>query len=408
MNIIEIINSISNKRWADSEPIFRDDCNWQYNLCQLSDKADAMGISLFSEIPDEDEVSSWVDESVPLLDAWVQVCTWSIKDVGIEFIRHLESISSIDELKSAIKQAYDKEAMNLVKFMMALLCKAESETKEEAEYVETESVETEAENDTVLEKGVTVDMNIKGREMVNRASLCEMLETAYNNNELVDTGSVYCLLDSNRQPVVELDKATGEFLHTQAGKNKSNKRQYVSLPLVCNKSYMCSNYTFRVIVEGLLSNNNKHQERYKEFKEGRYAYRLYTKEECIEKGFNPKEGMMGPAYDPTDINHINGNSLDNRDCNIEVDTKAMNMAHARFMAEVHQYYPELVSEDTDCQGNKMHVWTDGVGVTCSQIRDWNSENPKDAIKAFKDKKGEWTSRLTKEQVTKMLAYFGKI
>lgn len=398
MLIKKFIEKFNTERWADSEPIFRDDFNWQYNYNQLSEKANTLDISIFSqnEYPDEDEVNSQIDESKSLIDAWVQVCTWSISKVGIGFIKNLESISSIDELKSAIKQAYDLGAIDLTKFMVALLCKAESDVE----------VEVNNEEDIV--------MNTKGREMQNRAALCEMLETAYDEGRLMEVstenaGNVYVLLDENEEEaVVALDKNSGEFLFTNAGKNKSNKRQYVSLPLPTNKSYMCSNYTFRIIAEGLLSSNSKHQSRYKEFKEGRYVYRIYTKEECIEQGFDPSEGMMGPAYDVCDINHINGDTTDNRDCNIEVDTKGMNLAHARFMSEVKYHYPDLIETSIDCQGNDMNRWADGVGVSCQQIRAWNSANPNDVIRAFKDKKGEWNSKLTKEQVDRMLTYFGKL
>lgn len=267
-------------------------------------------------------------------------------------------------------------------------------------------------NDTMNVHKDEAVMTTKNRESKNRESLCEMMEQAYNDNRLIeasleDAGEVYVLLDDEEQAVVALEKNSGEFMFTKAGKNKSNKRQYVSLPLVTNKSYMCSNYTFRIIAEGLLSDKPEHKERYSMFKEGKHTWRKYTREECIEMNLNPSEGMMGPIVDMCDINHINGNSLDNRDCNLEVDTKGMNLAHARFMAEVHAYYPDLISEEIDCQGNKMHQWTDGVGVSCSQIRDWNKLNKGDEIKAFKDKKGQFTSKLTLEQIDRMLTYFGK-
>lgn len=256
-------------------------------------------------------------------------------------------------------------------------------------------------------------MNIKGREAKNREALCELMEEAYDNGLLVeasteDAGSVYVLLDENEDAVAVLNKNSGEFMFTKAGAKKSNKRQYVSLPLPTNKSFMCSNYTFRVIAEGLLSNKSEHKERYDRFKNGISVYRAYTREECKEEGLDYSEGWMGPHVDACDINHINGDTTDNRDCNLETDTKAMNMAHARFMAEVHAYYPDLISEEIDCQGNKMHQWTDDVGVSCSQIRAWNDLNKNDVIKSFKDKKGEWTAHLTMEQITKMLVYFGKI
>lgn len=393
MNIKEIINKFNTERWADNEPIFRDDFNWQYNYDQLRNKANTLGISIFSqdEYPDEDEVNSQIDESTSLIDAWVQVCVEAVPVVGAGFIKKLESIDSINELKSAIKQAYDLRAINLTKFMVALLCKAEAESEVDNE-----------EEDT---------MNNKGREAKNRAALCEMLEQAYDEGRLIevsteDSGEVYVLMNDEEQAVVALDKNSGGFMFTQAGKHKSNKRQYVSLPLPTNNSFMCSNYTFRVIAEGLLSSNSKHQERYHLFKNGKETYRAYTREECKKEGLDYSEGWMGPMVDVCDINHINGDTTDNRDVNLEVDTKGMNLAHARFMSEVKYHYPDLIETSTDCQGNDMNRWADGIGVSCSQIREWNSKY-KDTIKAFKDKKGEWNSKLTKEQVDRMLKFFGK-
>lgn len=255
--------------------------------------------------------------------------------------------------------------------------------------------------------------NSKGKEVDNKLSLCSMMEQAYEEDRLIEAnletgGKVYALLNEQGNTLVVLDKTTGKFLFTKAGANKSNKRQYINLPIPGNTKYMIANYTFRIIAEGLLSDNSKHKDRYIRYRDGVYTYRLYTKEECIEKGYNPKEGIMGPIYDATDINHINGNTNDNRDCNLEVDTKGMNNAHSRLMAEVAYYHPELISVSDDCQGHKMHKWVDSIGISCKQIRDWNKRNPNDTIKAFRDKNGEWTPGLTEEQVDRILRYFNKI
>ena len=77
------------------------------------------------------------------------------------------------------------------------------------------------------------------------------------------------------------------------------------------------------------------------------------------------------------------------------------------MSEVYYYHPELINTLYDCQGHAMHQWTDKVGISCTDINTWNS-NHNNKITAFKDKKGEFKSRFTKEEVDEMLKFFGKL
>ena len=78
------------------------------------------------------------------------------------------------------------------------------------------------------------------------------------------------------------------------------------------------------------------------------------------------------------------------------------------MSEVAHHFPSLISTEYDCQGHPIHKWIDKIGVSCSQIADYNKKHPKNQILAFKDKGGVFRSRFTKEEVTEMLQYFGKL
>ena len=208
------------------------------------------------------------------------------------------------------------------------------------------------------------------RENMNRVELCKYMEQLQAMGDLSrlylpNSGDVYCASTDDGDYVIDI--STGAWLFTK----KSNKRSYKKMPLPNNSKYMLANYSFRVIIEGLIGDEEQFN-RYLRYRDGMRVYREYTKEECLEKGFDPNEHTMGPCVDKCVINHINGDTEDNSDKNLEVDTIGMNNVHARLMAEVHHYYPELIIEEFDCQGHAMHRWADGVGISCEQIRKWNS------------------------------------
>lgn len=252
------------------------------------------------------------------------------------------------------------------------------------------------------------------REKRNRELLCEYMEQGFKDGRLYETDldgrDVYILEKENDNDEIKalvLDKKTGDWLFSEAGQDKGNKRAYLACPLPGNKEYMLSNYTFRVVVEGLLGNSDQ-AERYDKYKNGVVIYRRI---EPGEPGYCKGDTMYGPSLDSGQINHINGDTLDNSDSNLEVTTEGLNKAHSRFMAEVHYWFPELIVEEFDCQGKAMHKWVDGVGVTCEQIRAWNQQfllkrNHPDIIKSFRDKDG-WRHRYQVEQVARMLRFFGK-
>lgn len=265
-------------------------------------------------------------------------------------------------------------------------------------------------------------LRITTKEIENKLGLIEALEQAKNERRLNKTMlTVKEVIDGKEVPVdkevylllndkhVALDCNTGEFLYTSAGKGKSNNRQYVNIPIENNDKYMCAAYTFAVICRGLFEETPDNVQALDMYKNGVQENRAYNKKECDCLGYtytsNENKATRGPVITEVVINHINGNSRDNRNSNLELDSLGMNNAHARLMSEIHYYFPHLVSKALDCQGHAMHTYI-CTPISCKDIRRWNKENPDCIIKAWKDKKGNFTPRLTKEQVTSILNFFG--
>lgn len=225
----------------------------------------------------------------------------------------------------------------------------------------------------------------------NKAELCNTLERAYDNGELyIDTDdNAYVLINNNDTIRIYADGVvTRNGIVSRAGINKSNRRSYTGLLLDDGDVRTLANYDILVAVEGILI--EEHRDRYELFRDGLTTYNGHPRHvRCL-------------------VNHINGDSLDDRSENLEVVSAGMNNAHSRLMAEVHYYFPHLVNEMVDCQGNKMHSWVDGVGISCDNIQKWNRLHPECIIKAFKDKKGSWTPRMSYEQILEILIYFGKV
>lgn len=216
-------------------------------------------------------------------------------------------------------------------------------------------------------------MNRAGQQIQNKKDTINYLREQYKNNRLLVSDKIYTLIDNNKKIVVQLDIKTGHYLNSTAGEKKSNRRAYIKI-----NGIMVPNYTFRVICDGLVSQD----------------FNLRCK--------------LADLYDSdtAEINHINGDTEDNSSDNLEVVNKSLNTAHSRFMSEVYFYFPSLIDIREDCQGNKMHSWKDKKGVSCKQIDNWNKTHNKQ-IKAFKDKKGEFNPRFTKAEIKQMLLFFEK-
>jgi hypothetical protein len=224
--------------------------------------------------------------------------------------------------------------------------------------------------------------NTRGKEDVNKREFVSYMQNMQKVNKLIkevaNERDIYHLKDGKND--IKVDVETGEYINRECGKHKSNRRAYAEIKLPNGETFMCPNYTFRLVADGFLSGD------------------WHLNHRCMNY-WDEKN---------VDINHINGDTLDNRSENLEVVSKGMNRVHSRLMSEIHVYYPYLVGEIEDCQGNRMHVWKDGVGLKCEQIEAWNKRNPDLVIKAFKDKAGTFRSRFTHDQVTRMLKYFGKL
>lgn len=220
-------------------------------------------------------------------------------------------------------------------------------------------------------------MNKQGQALINKQTFIDYMRDAYEDGRLYvnDDGDVYMLVDEEGYVVVTMDVESGMYTNTKAGNKKSNKRQYINID-----GLMRPNYEFRIVAEGLLAINNEAVDRFE----------YYEETDCAE------------------INHMNGNTLDNRFSNLEVTTKALNRAHSRFMSEAAEYYPDLFIIRVDCQGRRMHSWVDNVGISCKQVAEWNSENDDMQIMAFKNPNGEWRPHFEKSDVAMMLRFFGKI
>lgn len=230
--------------------------------------------------------------------------------------------------------------------------------------------------------------NSRGRSIENKYARIDMMETAYAEGKLVKdiAGVNYLLFDSDDTLLAMMQIDSGEYQLSTAGQHKSNKRSYIEI-----KGMMFNAHDFKLIADGIFAR--------------------YNKERTRENGIIASKYLSYIDGESKEVNHINGNTLDNRTENLEVVTRALNMAHARLMAEVEVYFPNLVTHDVDCQGNKMHTWVDGKGVSCRQIEDWNREHSLQ-IKSFKSKKDPvtnqviWQSKYSMSDIIRMLQYFG--
>lgn len=180
----------------------------------------------------------------------------------------------------------------------------------------------------------------------NIDTLSEYLVKAHQEGLIEETcdeqgNEMIALLDVYGYIQAAIYKADGSWFNSSAGQSKSNRRGYICLPLPGKSRYMCANYTFMVVCTGLLAGPRSFEhERFKLLLEGNI------------------------------INHLSGDTEDNSSDNLEVVSVKLNNLHAKVMSDAHYYWPDLVGQEIDCQGHKMHRWLNGARVSANKLREW--------------------------------------
>lgn len=232
----------------------------------------------------------------------------------------------------------------------------------------------------------------------NKAMFCELMEQSKELGNLVETDDLYVLALENK--TIKMDKQSGRYLDTAAGENKANKRAYVNI-----NGYMCADYNFKVVCGGLFEESM--YSKYKLYRDGKKTYRFFTSAECKEKGYKVSDHMMGPCIDNTVVNHMDGDTENNTSDNLEVVTIGMNDAHGRLMAEIYAYYADILVSREYNVADKCYMYKClGFSISCDDIERYNKEHSKKPIRAFKDKKGEFNPRFSKDEIDSILKFLG--
>ena len=151
------------------------------------------------------------------------------------------------------------------------------------------------------------------------------------------------------------------------GENKDNSRQYISISIEDNPDYMLVNY---VLVMCLGSVSPKIEDR---IKSNNWKYDLHMSDKT-------------PV-----INHINGNTLDNRISNLESTTMGLNAVHGRLMYELELHYGDkYVVRYGKNKAKQQLKYRDGVGVSCKEIVQFNSTHEDLALRGLKSKQSGYT------------------
>lgn len=167
-----------------------------------------------------------------------------------------------------------------------------------------------------------------------------------------------------------IDRQDGSYVGSTAGKNKSNGRSYINVDLG-NGSIMLANYWV-------------------------VAYLKYRED----------EGLVEDWVNGADINHINGDTQYNNPENLEIVSKSINMIHSRLMSDIHKFYPNIVTEDEDCQGNKKHKFIGVKGISGKQIQRWNETHSKEEqLTAKVSKTGVFRCGYTKHFIDQIITKF---
>lgn len=208
--------------------------------------------------------------------------------------------------------------------------------------------------------------NVKGKYKENIKSLINRLIDAYNNDNLFEDANSIYLTDGEDNLLVGLSKSDGKFINSKSGADKSNRRSYIALDIYDEdkdeyRCYMLNNYLFYIVSRAILDDDTD---------------------------------TLNHLISGWEINHINGDSLDNGPENLEVVPGYLNKAHSRLMYEINNYFPDAVEIiGTDCNGNRMHRFcgTMSEGISCKEIQAYNkcAENK---IKAYKGTENHFSEK----------------
>lgn len=228
--------------------------------------------------------------------------------------------------------------------------------------------------------------NRKGAAKKNKMALAMSLAKAYKNGLLTFDNNVITLYDESNNEIVSMDAVTGNWIGSNAGKNKGNHRAYFAIPVDTDKKVMeCPNYTFKILSLCLTRCTKSDVEK-------------------CSKYLDKDKNMV--------INHINGDTLYNKDSNLEVVTVGMNNAHGAYMREVNTYFPDIVEkiETTNRRGKTetSYRWTDEIGVSCDEIKLWNKSHADNPIRGIRNKNGKWNTVHNRSYIIESLKYFNKI
>lgn len=227
-----------------------------------------------------------------------------------------------------------------------------------------------------------------GTYKINKAAFCGFMETA----DISIIGNLIKITDENNVINMTL---SGQFPDNNTG-NRYDSRSYVKVKTE-SKAIMVPNYWIIIAVSGLLLGDPK----YKEWRDGRPTWGPLPKN---DPRYSRTETMCGPYNEETVINHINGDaSLCDLE-NLEIVSSAENNTHARLMKEINFYHPDLVECSLDGKGNRTYKYT-RKSISCKDIEKWNNIKGNFKIQGFKDKKGEFKPRLSKEQIDLIIAFF---
>lgn len=156
------------------------------------------------------------------------------------------------------------------------------------------------------------------------------------------------------------------YKESKGGLNKSNKRCYIPFSLPTNNKALPAAYTL-VMALGLVSDDYDTRSKSLQWHEA-----IAESSKCRV------------------INHINGNSMDNRPCNLEITTVGLNNAHSALMYELeYAYNNEYVIRYGEDSNHLMYV--DSKEISCKEIEKFNRYNSKNIIiRPLRTPKGEVT------------------